>query len=147
MRTVIPLIIALFVGLSCTGTTITDTLPLPFEENFSSGLFETNGWIDEGDNWQIAGQSGNAAPSAEFRFSPYITDYSLSLTSAAFDATGFIAGEIFIDFDLKLTDNQANNWLWKFMMATSGLRFTVIHRMEASTGVRSILRLLTRQEG
>ena len=109
MRTVIPLIIALFVGLSCTGTTITDTLPLPFEENFSSGLFETNGWIDEGDNWQIAGQSGNAAPSAEFRFSPYITDYSLSLTSAAFDATGFIAGEIFIDFDLKLTDNQANN--------------------------------------
>lgn len=109
MRTVIPLIIAFFVGLSCIGTTLTDTLQLPLQENFSSGLFETNGWIDEGDNWQIAGQSGNAAPSAEFRFSPYITDYSLSLTSAAFDATGIIAGEIFVDFDLKLTDNLANS--------------------------------------
>ena len=48
---------------------------LPFTENFNTGLFETNQWtVTGGDNWRIAGQVGNDAPSAEFYYNPSATD-------------------------------------------------------------------------
>ena len=80
---------------------------LPFIENFTTGMFETNQWTAEG-NWQIAGQMGNPAPSAEFDNGPLINNYSNSLTSYWISGTGFNDGDIFLDFDLKLnTTNQS----------------------------------------
>ncbi|MBL7906828.1 MAG: hypothetical protein JNL22_17535 [Bacteroidales bacterium] len=77
---------------------------LPFEENWNTGLFETNQWDTEGNgNWRIAGQVGNAAPSAEFFYSPAMTDYHLALTSRLLNATNLSDGDIYLAFDLKLS--------------------------------------------
>jgi hypothetical protein len=76
---------------------------LPFSETFNTGFFETNQWSVEGNNWRIAGQVGNLAPSAEFYFSPAATDYSIALTSFCINGTGFTDGNIMLTFDLKHT--------------------------------------------
>jgi hypothetical protein len=76
---------------------------LPFVENFNTGLFETNQWTVDGDNWRIAGQVGNDAPSAEFYFNPVTSDYTQSITSYYLIGTGIVDGKIMLDFDLKHT--------------------------------------------
>ncbi|MGV8048801.1 MAG: carboxypeptidase regulatory-like domain-containing protein [Anaerolineaceae bacterium] len=76
---------------------------LPFVENFNTGLFETNQWTVDGDNWRIAGQVGNPLPSAEFYFNPVTSDYTQSLTSYYMIGSGIIDGKIMLDFDLKHT--------------------------------------------
>ena len=84
---------------------------LPFMENWNTGLFETNQWTADGDNWRIAGQTGNPAPSVEFGYNPVQTDYALSLTSSWINGIGpdggYIDGKIYLDFDLKLEDVNA----------------------------------------
>jgi hypothetical protein len=85
---------------------------LPFVEEFTSGTFTTNDWTIDGANWHIAGQAGNPAPAAEFTYSPVQTDYSLALTSSwingyGLDSLGYVDGDIYLDFDLKLDDNTA----------------------------------------
>ncbi|MBK9358098.1 MAG: choice-of-anchor J domain-containing protein [Bacteroidales bacterium] len=87
--------------------TVTYGYDLPFNENWNTGLFETNQWTVEGTNWRIAGQAGNPAPSVEFTYSPIQTDYALSLTSSWINGTGYIDGKFFLDFDLKLDDVNA----------------------------------------
>ncbi len=74
---------------------------LPFTEQFTTGLFETNQWEPEG-NWQIAGQAGNPAPSAIFSYAPVFINYSQSLTSGWMDGSAFIDGNIFVTFDIKI---------------------------------------------
>jgi hypothetical protein len=54
---------------------------LPFVENFTTGVFETNQWTTNGGNWSIAGQAGNPAPAAQFSYSPVQTDYAQSIES------------------------------------------------------------------
>ncbi len=79
---------------------------LPFVEDWTTGVFTTNQW-DAGNNWVIAGQQGNPAPSAMFTYTPVQSDYSLSLTSYWLNGASFVDGSIFADFDLKLDDNTA----------------------------------------
>lgn len=76
---------------------------MPFNESFNTGLFETNQWSLEGNNWRIAGQFGNQAPSAEFYYSPATTDYSYTLSSFCMNGAGYIDGNIMLNFDLKHT--------------------------------------------
>ncbi len=87
--------------------TVTYGYDLPFTEDWNTGLFETNQWTIDGDNWRIAGQTGNPAPSAEFFYNPVQTDYALSLTSSWINGIGmdgYIDGKFYLDFDLKLQD-------------------------------------------
>ena len=79
---------------------------LPFFEDWQSWHFETNQWLTDGDNWQKDTQNGNDAPSAKFHRTPILTDYSSALTSNSFDASLLSVGRIFLNFDLKLTDNN-----------------------------------------
>lgn len=79
---------------------------LPFEEDWSTGLFETNFWLIEGNpdyNWRISGQVGNAAPSVEFYYNPPATNYQAALTSRLLSARHLIDGDIYLSFDLKTT--------------------------------------------
>lgn len=79
---------------------------LPFEENWNTGLFETNQWLTEGnydDNWRIAGQIGHEAPSAEFYYNPAVTNYEQALTSRLLSARNLVDGDIFLSFDIKHT--------------------------------------------
>jgi hypothetical protein len=78
---------------------------LPFEEDWSSGLFETNHWtLQQNSNWRIAGQEGNDAPSAEFYNNPPVTNYQKALSSRLLNARNLIDGNIYLSFDLKLTN-------------------------------------------
>lgn len=74
---------------------------LPFTESFNTGLFETNLWIADTENWTINGEYGNEPPSAEFSGLPSITDYSVGLTSDYMIATNISDGIIFLEFDLE----------------------------------------------
>lgn len=78
---------------------------LPFTEEFTTGMFETNMWTPDGpyddDNWQIAGQYGNPAPCAYFTNYYPRTGYSRTLTSWWFSGSGYTDGEIFLDFDFR----------------------------------------------
>ncbi|HLO90589.1 MAG TPA: T9SS type A sorting domain-containing protein [Lentimicrobium sp.] len=76
---------------------------LPFEELFSTGTFSTGNWRVEGDNWKIAEETGNSAPSAEFSSLPVVTNYSESLTSSWMNASSNPDYKILIEFDLKLS--------------------------------------------
>ena len=80
---------------------------LPFVEDFTSGTFTTNKWSIDGSNWTIDGQQGNPAPSAKFTYTPHQIDYALSLSSSWMIGKGFVDGKIYLDFDLKLDDNNA----------------------------------------
>jgi len=100
--------------------------PLPFIENFTTGLFETNQWIADGTNWRIAGQAGNPAPCAEFSNMPAQTNYCFSLTSEELRGTNFIAGQIFLDYDLKLDDNAATGQEKLLVEVYDGSVWTII---------------------
>lgn len=77
---------------------------LPFDEDWSTAYFETNHWVvEEYDSWQIAGQSGNDAPSAEFNYYPALQCYSKTLTSRLLSAKDMIDGSIYLSFDIKHT--------------------------------------------
>ncbi len=76
---------------------------LPFTETFTTGVFETNQWTVNGNNWHIAGQTGNPAPAAEFSYAPVATNYEQSIESFYLIGSGMIDGSIKLDFDLKHT--------------------------------------------
>jgi hypothetical protein len=81
---------------------------IPFEEDWSSGEFETNGWTFEPEqgNWIINNDVGNPEPSAEFNYLPAAANYSYSLVSQEFDARD-ITIDFYLQFDLQL-DNYAS---------------------------------------
>ena len=80
---------------------------IPFIENWDTGSFEFNGWQISGDStWVINNNVGNPEPSAMFdagMISDNSTDSS-TLTSQPLLADSVLAGDIFIDFNLKLSD-------------------------------------------
>lgn len=110
MRFFLPLALFFFITASIFGQSNQDTLSLPFEEDFQTGVFETNGWTVEGSNIHIAGQIGNPAPSCEFGSNPPVENYQQTLTSSPIDGTGFLGGNIYLDFDLKLSDDVSQGF-------------------------------------
>lgn len=109
--------------------------PLPFYEPWDAGSFTFNDWRftpGEG-NWKIATGSGNPAPCALFDREPALSGYSFALESPAIDGTQIRCGKIWLDFDLKLTDNYTtgdeklvveiwnnNSWHEKALFANNG---------------------------
>jgi len=76
---------------------------IPFNEDWSSGNFNDNAWEAEGPNWTLNSQSGNPVPSAQFNWDPVQTDYSMILESYPLLGNSMNSGEIYLDFDLKLS--------------------------------------------
>ncbi len=69
-------------------------------EEFTTG-FGTNAWVNGG-YWVLATGTGNPAPSAEFNWLSYVTNYSYSLTSKSF--TGMGAADFKLKYDIYLSD-------------------------------------------
>jgi hypothetical protein len=80
---------------------------LPFLEDWSSGSFEEQGWTIDSENWVISMDDGNPAPSGEFKGNPAQTNYSLTIESHPLKAIGMNIGNIWLDFDIFLENNQA----------------------------------------
>ena len=76
---------------------------LPFTEEWSSGSFDENNWEVNGSNWTISGTEGNPPPSAVFNWDPVQTEYSMILESYPLLGNSMNSGEIYLDFDLKLS--------------------------------------------
>ena len=84
-------------------------IPLPFCEHWDQASFAYNDWTfapDQG-NWNTTVTIGNPAPSADFSWIPFVTDYSYSLTSPMMNAGPYGCGTVWLDFDWKLVDRNA----------------------------------------
>ncbi len=76
---------------------------LVFEEAWNSGSFTTQGWTTSGgSNWGIATGLGNPAPSAQFNWTPSVTNYDQSLTSP--DITGIGSPGLNLKYDIYLSN-------------------------------------------
>jgi hypothetical protein len=75
---------------------------LDFLEQWNTGTFGTNNWTTDGDNWSVNAQQGNPGPTAQFTGDPVQENYSMSLESYPFLADSLSAGQLFLDFDIKL---------------------------------------------
>ncbi|NMD15443.1 MAG: carboxypeptidase regulatory-like domain-containing protein, partial [Bacteroidales bacterium] len=74
-----------------------------FEEQWNSGSFATQGWTTSGgSNWGISTSTGNPAPSAQFNWSPSVTNYSQTLTSP--DITGIGSPGLTLEYDYYLNN-------------------------------------------
>lgn len=82
---------------------------LPFIEEWDEGGFSINGWRLDGDGWVISNETGDPEPSAEFRAEMIIEDsaYCSILTSNPLLADQLFAGDIFLDFNIKLDNINA----------------------------------------
>ncbi len=76
---------------------------LVFEETWNSGSFTTQGWTRSGGtNWGIATGFGNPAPSAQFNWSPSVTNYDQSLISP--NITGIGSPGLNLKYDIYLSN-------------------------------------------
>jgi hypothetical protein len=99
-------------GQSVPAGPVTITLPvcgaLPFFEKWDAGTFSFNSWhfSPSQGNWVVDVSQGNPLPSAKFRGSPAISDYSSSLISISQSGITYsgICADITLEFDLNLED-------------------------------------------
>lgn len=91
-------------------TTIEYGLGLPFNEDFSSGQFDTTLW-QTGQNWLIETLSDDPDPAAKFSGTPLLENYSSALESTWINTIGYDSlspYNIWLDFDYKLEDFLAD---------------------------------------
>jgi len=79
--------------------------PLPFYEPWDQGSFAFQSWATTG-HWTMNTGIGNPAPTADFTWQPAIANYSQALTSEVIDASPWTCAKIWLDFDLKLIDQN-----------------------------------------
>jgi hypothetical protein len=84
-------------------------LPLPFFESWDQATFTYHNWrfTPEQGNWIIDVTAGNPLPEARFTWDPVRQDYAYSLESPVLDASPFTCASIWLDFDLKLEDQDS----------------------------------------
>ncbi|MBE0638997.1 MAG: carboxypeptidase regulatory-like domain-containing protein, partial [Bacteroidales bacterium] len=72
---------------------------IPFTEDWSSASLATHYWVPESTNWQISGTIGNPSPTAFFRYTPRIYNYSVPMRSHLIDGSEFTG--ISVKFDIR----------------------------------------------
>lgn len=82
----------------------TDTIALPFVDEFTSGALTTQGWETGNASWHVNTQNGNILPCAEFQPAGALINYEETLTSPWIDGNSVTDCRIYVDFDLRLTD-------------------------------------------
>jgi hypothetical protein len=90
---------------------VTLGLDIPFEEDWSSGQFETNLW-SPGLNWVIEGTGDSPSPAARFVSEPNLTGYASSLQSHWINALltdTVMPYDIYLYYDLKLQNAIASS--------------------------------------
>jgi len=86
-----------------------DVMVMPFYEPWDLGSFDTQYWTFDPapGNWIINTFDGNPAPTAEFNWTPTVTNYSFALVSPEIDATDETLQNVTLTFDLYLSDYGA----------------------------------------
>ncbi|HOH91678.1 MAG TPA: carboxypeptidase-like regulatory domain-containing protein, partial [Bacteroidales bacterium] len=78
-----------------------------FEERWGSGNFTANQWTVNGTNWSVSSYDGNPAPSAEFNYSPQVTNYEQSIVSK--DIQGQGSPGLYLKYDIYLNNYSTTN--------------------------------------
>ncbi|MCF6342255.1 MAG: T9SS type A sorting domain-containing protein [Bacteroidales bacterium] len=86
-----------------------DTLELPFFEDWSSGSLDTNGWVADS-NWTVNADIGNPEPTVQFDATGIELYYERELYSNVIHIGQFTVGKIWLSFDLKLESSDAYPW-------------------------------------
>ncbi|RLD41005.1 MAG: hypothetical protein DRI89_10665 [Bacteroidetes bacterium] len=85
----------------------TNSFELPFFEDWSSGLIETNNWVASSEDWIINNEEGKDAPCVEFQYIPQSQRfYGSELESDFIDATNIEVGQIILQFEVKREDQN-----------------------------------------
>jgi hypothetical protein len=79
---------------------------IPFYEDWNSGNFDENMW--ENECWNISVQTGHPVPATSFGENYSATEYDCSLTSFPLLGDSMLFGNIYLEFDLKLSTNTTN---------------------------------------
>jgi hypothetical protein len=82
--------------------------PLPFNEPWNGGSLGYQNWTND-NNWLYTPAFGNPAPSSNFTWQPILANYNKMLTSPTIDASAWTCAGIYLDFDYKLDDRDANS--------------------------------------
>lgn len=102
---------------------------LPFEEDWNTGLFETNQWDTEGNDngyWRISIRPYNMDLSAEFCSDTSASSYALALTSRLLSARNLADGCIYLSFFLEDSCiNPTGHELMKVQVSTDTVWSTV----------------------
>ncbi|HML86253.1 MAG TPA: hypothetical protein PKE52_13945, partial [Bacteroidales bacterium] len=86
-----------------------------FEEPWDGHTFATQGWTTDASNWNIS-TPGNPGVSAEFNYSPTVTNYEFHLTSP--EISGLGSPYLYLRYDISLsnfstaTENQLAVEIW-----------------------------------
>ena len=101
---------------------------MPFFEDWSSGGFSQNEWtFDPGQsNWMISTTWGYPAPSAEFNWSPSITNYSFALVTPMLDATT-ISDNVTLKFDIELNNFSTSTLEGMAVEVFDGSAWQMVH--------------------
>ena len=84
---------------------------IPFFEGWDQASFSFNNWTLDppGGNWVIDPVNGQPPPSASFNWEPPLIDYADALESGDLDPAAYHCAGIYVDFQLKLEDQNANS--------------------------------------
>jgi len=106
---------------------------LQLDENWSSGSFATNQWTTSGgSNWGIGTGTGNPAPSAEFNYSPTVTNYNQFLTSKIM--AGVHAPAMLLNYDIYLDNYGTTNVNTMAVELWNGTTWTVLKTYTNANG-------------
>jgi len=89
----------------------TETVFLPFFENWDSGQFGYNFWTATG-NWEVATQGGNPGFAARFNGNPLLNEYESELQSCQMsfnDSSMLTPYQIWLDFEISLDVDTASS--------------------------------------
>jgi hypothetical protein len=78
-----------------------------FEERWGSGNFTFNQWTVNGGNWSVTSGFGNPSPSAQFNWSPQVTNYEQSIVSK--DIVGQGSPGLLLKYDIYLSNFGTTN--------------------------------------
>ncbi len=108
---------------------------LPLIEDWASGSFATNDWTFDPaqSNWSVSTSTGNPAPSAQFGWSPQITNYNFALVSEALDATS-ITDNVTLKFDINLNNFATTTLEGMAVEVFDGSAWQMVHDYQNTNG-------------
>jgi len=107
---------------------------LPLVEDWTSGSFATNDWTFDPDqsNWSVS-TTGNPAPSAQFGWSPALTNYNFAMVSEALDATS-ITDNVTLKFDINLNNFATSTLEGMAVEVFDGSAWQMVHDYQNTNG-------------
>ena len=117
--------------------TLTVKVPgqMPLIEDWASGSFTTNEWTFDPNqsNWSVTTSTGNPAPSAQFSWSPSITNYSVALVSRMLDASA-ITDNVTLKYDLNLNNYSTSTLEGMAVEVYDGTTWQLVHDYQNTNG-------------